>query len=130
MVAATLSQDWNPPGCVNVQETYSYDKRLQPNMLELGTSSAPSSYYCLVFNYYLDQSNPTSCATPSQGRWLSPDPVGGDPTNPQTLNRYAYVLNNPTTLTDPSGLYLTAGYACFNVFGTCAERSPLGSRFT
>ncbi|MGH9396820.1 MAG: RHS repeat-associated core domain-containing protein, partial [Terriglobia bacterium] len=39
-----------------------------------------------------------------QGRWLSPDPLGGDITNPQSLNRYAYALNNPTTLTDPSGL--------------------------
>jgi RHS repeat-associated protein len=40
----------------------------------------------------------------NQGRWLSPDPLGGDVTNPQSLNRYPYVLNNPTTLTDPSGL--------------------------
>jgi RHS repeat-associated protein len=38
-------------------------------------------------------------------RWLTPDPMGGDVTNPQSLNRYAYVLNNPTTLTDPLGLY-------------------------
>jgi RHS repeat-associated protein len=38
------------------------------------------------------------------GRWFSPDPVAGDITNPQSLNRYAYVLNNPTTLTDPLGL--------------------------
>ena len=41
------------------------------------------------------------------GRWLNPDPAGlgsVDITNPQTLNRYAYVTNNPTTLTDPLGL--------------------------
>jgi len=40
----------------------------------------------------------------SKGRWLSPDPAGlaaVDLTNPQSLNRYAYVLNKPTTLTDP-----------------------------
>jgi RHS repeat-associated protein len=36
--------------------------------------------------------------------WLSPDPLGGDITNPQSLNRYAYAMNNPTTLTDPLGL--------------------------
>ncbi len=42
--------------------------------------------------------------SPNIGRWHSPDPLAGDITNPQTLNRYAYVLNNPTTLIDPSGL--------------------------
>ncbi len=40
-------------------------------------------------------------------RRLSPDPLGGDVTNPQSLNRYAYVMNNPTTLTDPLGLDAT-----------------------
>ncbi len=30
--------------------------------------------------------------------------LGGDITNPQSLNRYAYALNNPTTLNDPSGM--------------------------
>jgi RHS repeat-associated protein len=41
-----------------------------------------------------------------QGRWLGPDPYMGsyDLTNPQSLNRYAYVLNNPLSFTDPSGL--------------------------
>ena len=38
------------------------------------------------------------------GRWLSPDPVAGSALNPQSLNRYAYVLNNPTNLIDPLGL--------------------------
>lgn len=38
------------------------------------------------------------------GRWMTPDPMGGDITNPQSLNRYAYAMNNPTTLTDPKGL--------------------------
>jgi RHS repeat-associated protein len=40
----------------------------------------------------------------AQGRWLSPDPVGGNITHPQSLNRYAYVLNNPTSFVDPLGL--------------------------
>jgi RHS repeat-associated protein len=39
------------------------------------------------------------------GRWLSPDPDCFGCTNPQKLNRYAYVLNNPVTLTDPLGLF-------------------------
>ncbi len=38
------------------------------------------------------------------GRWLSPDPLGGQISNPQSLNRYSYALNNPTTNIDPSGL--------------------------
>jgi RHS repeat-associated protein len=42
--------------------------------------------------------------SPNLGRWLSPDRMGGDITNPQSLNRYAYVLNNPCSLTDPLGL--------------------------
>ena len=42
----------------------------------------------------------------AQGRWLSPDPYDGsyDLNYPQTLNRYAYVGNNPLGYTDPSGL--------------------------
>src|SRR5437867_1124291 len=42
--------------------------------------------------------------TPNQGRWLSPDPLGGDVANPQSLDRYAYALNSPTNLVDPLGL--------------------------
>jgi RHS repeat-associated protein len=42
-----------------------------------------------------------------QGRWPSPDPAGlfaVDPSNPQSWNRYAYVLNNPLAMTDPTGM--------------------------
>jgi len=48
------------------------------------------------------------------GRWLSPDTVGGDVTNPQSLDRYTYALDNPTTLTDPVGLdsAFTIDYGC------------------
>jgi RHS repeat-associated protein len=43
-----------------------------------------------------------------QGRWLRPDPYYGsyDFSNPQSFNRYAYVLNNPLSVVDPSGLVL------------------------
>ena len=37
------------------------------------------------------------------GRFLSPDPYIQNPGNTQFFNRYAYVLNNPLTFTDPSG---------------------------
>ncbi len=41
-----------------------------------------------------------------QGRWLAPDPYMGsyDLTNPQTMNRYTYALNNPVSAVDPSGM--------------------------
>jgi RHS repeat-associated protein len=41
----------------------------------------------------------------SMGRFLSPDPLGGSPLNPQSLNRYGYAFNNPLTNTDPTGMY-------------------------
>jgi hypothetical protein len=40
---------------------------------------------------------------PILGRFLSPDPLIQAPDMTQSLNRYAYCLNNPLTLTDPSG---------------------------
>ncbi len=43
---------------------------------------------------------------PAHGRWTQPDPAGMgvvDPTNPQTWNRYAYVLNNPMAMIDMLG---------------------------
>jgi len=38
------------------------------------------------------------------GRFLSTDPASGNIADPQSLNRYAYVLNDPCNLTDPLGL--------------------------
>ena len=40
----------------------------------------------------------------NMGRFMSPDPLGGHNEDPQTLNRYSYVRNNPLSLTDPTGL--------------------------
>ncbi len=39
------------------------------------------------------------------GRWLSADSSGPDLTNPQSLNKYRYGLNNPLRYTDPNGRY-------------------------
>jgi RHS repeat-associated protein len=38
------------------------------------------------------------------GRFNSPDPIGGGPSDPQSLNRYAYSRNDPINLVDPLGL--------------------------
>jgi len=37
------------------------------------------------------------------GRWLSADTIVPQPGNPQSLNRFSYVLGNPLEYTDPSG---------------------------
>ena len=53
-----------------------------------------------------DQYNTLNRHYTPMGRWMSPDPGGLKMVNlsdPQTWNLYAYVRNNPTTLTDPSG---------------------------
>ena len=51
-------------GCVNAQETYTYNNRLQPWMIELGTSANNSADYCLLYNYYTSWTAPTSCPSP------------------------------------------------------------------
>ena len=62
----------------------------------VGTSNGDLTYYFPEREY-----------RSSQGRWNTPDPAGlaaANPANPQSWNRYAYVLNNPMALVDPSGL--------------------------
>jgi RHS repeat-associated protein len=41
---------------------------------------------------------------PQSGRFLQRDPIAGAPAAPASLHRYAYALNSPLTLADPSGL--------------------------
>jgi RHS repeat-associated protein len=63
-----------------------------------GNSATVDSMVSIPFRKY----------NPYQGRWISPDPGGlsvVDPSNPQSWNRYAYVLNNPLAFKDPLGLY-------------------------
>jgi RHS repeat-associated protein len=43
------------------------------------------------------------------GRFMSGDPLDGDTSDPQSLNRYPYARNNPINLVDPSGL-VASGY--------------------
>lgn len=44
--------------------------------------------------------------SPAQGRFISVDPLGASATNlnPQSFNRYSYVLNNPVNFIDPDGM--------------------------
>jgi len=52
---------------------------------------------------------------PQLGRFLSADPVVQDATDLQAFNHYAYVRNNPLSLTDPSGFSFLGGI--FNAIG-------------
>jgi RHS repeat-associated protein len=40
---------------------------------------------------------------PALGRFTAPDTIVPSPTDPQTLNRFAYARNNPLRLVDPTG---------------------------
>lgn len=53
---------------------------------------------------------------PSVGRFLQPDTIIPQPRNPQSMNRYSWVLNNPLALIDPEGHFpwlavIGVGYA-------------------
>jgi RHS repeat-associated protein len=77
-------------------------------------------------------------------RFLSPDTMVPDPRNPQALNRYSYVNNNPMRYTDPTGHMevipgsedANAAFGAFDVTGygfnsTPSEfESPAGSSST
>ncbi|MDW8101216.1 MAG: RHS repeat-associated core domain-containing protein [Anaerolineae bacterium] len=52
---------------------------------------------------------------PSLGRFLQPDPLVPEPGNPQALNRYSYVLNNPIKYTDPSGHWVETAWDLFSI---------------
>jgi RHS repeat-associated protein len=77
-------------------EVYAQSPNLYQDFTGANTDLSSSLYDMAFREYY-----------PSEGRWITPDPGGlaaVDLANPQSLNRYAYVMNNPTTLIDPLGL--------------------------
>jgi RHS repeat-associated protein len=46
------------------------------------------------------------------GRFMSPDPLAGQISNPQSLSRYAYVVGDPINATDPTGLDICMDNNC------------------
>ena len=97
--------------------------------MRLGSTPARSMYFDLAFAPFGETYVPSGTTDPSftgqrqdtvaglydfperqystQGRWPAPDPAGLGSmhlSDPQTLNRYAYVRNNPLVLIDPQGL--------------------------
>ena len=74
---------------------------------------------------------------PLVGRMMSADPFIQAPGSLQSYNRYAYVMNNPLNLTDPSGYFSLRGFLKnpFKAFNSHGDRvggailgAPFGSR--
>lgn len=80
----------------------------QPFGEEGGTSGTSEKHR--FTNYERDSESNTDYAMNRQyemgnGRYKQPDIVGGSIGDPQSLNRYAYSLNDPVNVADPSGLF-------------------------
>jgi len=58
---------------------------------------------------------------PELGRFLSADPFVQDLTNLQAHNRYTYVLNNPLSLTDPTGFFFGVIFRKVPILGQIAQ---------
>ena len=65
----------------------------------------------------------------SAGRFCSADPVGGNPEDPQTWNRYPYSRNDPINITDPSGQsfwsWLAKIFEIVAIFAVAEEFAPV-----
>ncbi|MFQ5904177.1 MAG: RHS repeat domain-containing protein, partial [Candidatus Binatia bacterium] len=83
-----FGEAWNPSGTTTKWQFTSYERDTE------------SSLDYAMFRY--DSSR--------LGRFLTPDPLAGSIANPQSLNRYAYVLNDPVNLIDPLGLEPECGF--------------------
>lgn len=81
---------------------------------EGGTSGEVSKHR--FTNYERDGESNTDYAVNRQyamstGRYNQPDAIAGSGSNPQSLNRYAYSMNDPINLIDPLGL--SPGVVCY-----------------
>lgn len=64
---------------------------------------------------------------PTLGRFLQADPHVQAPSNSQNYNRYSYVLNNPMSMTDPSGYFFNRLFKEVNrVLGDFAPLASIG----
>lgn len=89
--------------------TTCYDSEFTPYGQELNhTNLCPSTYNYKFTGYERDPETGLDYAfaryySSRLGRFMSLDSLGGQISDPQSLNRYAYVGNRPTKFTDPLG---------------------------
>jgi RHS repeat-associated protein len=74
-----------------------------------GSTTAPTEHHFTGKERDTESGNdyfPARYYASSMGRFMSPDPYNGsyDTSNPQSMNRYVYAMNNPLSNIDPSGL--------------------------
>ena len=111
-----LTDYWHPDwlGTSRLESTPSRTVDVDAAFAPYGEMYAHSGSFDMTFtgSTYTDHASdlydfPAREYHPTWGRWLRPDPAGlaaVDLSNPQSLNRYAYGLNRPTSVTDPLGL--------------------------
>lgn len=71
-------------------------------MIELGTPSNATADYCLVYNYYPNVANPSSCSVPAQGGYNGGNVIGTfyqDDVNPSLSHTEAYTYDFLNRLT-------------------------------
>lgn len=92
------------------QRTISFDRSFAPfgELISISGGTTNADFTGLTQDTISGEyDTPNRELAPTQGRWLSPDPAGlgsVDLFNPQSWNRYTYVGNIPTSITDPTGL--------------------------
>jgi RHS repeat-associated protein len=84
IVSATTYHPYGEPNAEEGTEEY----------LFTGKEQDVTGFYYYGARYY----------DPEIGRFLTGDPLKGERREPQTLNRYAYCLNNPLKYIDPTGM--------------------------
>ncbi|MBL8090816.1 MAG: RHS repeat-associated core domain-containing protein [Anaerolineales bacterium] len=70
--------------------------------------------------------------SPTLGRFILPDNIIPDVTNPQAWNRYSYVVNNPIKYNDPTGHCFVAGIdtmACAGILLATAVVLTVGALY-
>ena len=90
-----------------VTASYAYDAYGNAQGFNPATAATPILYAGGYYDAQIQSYNLRSRNyDPSTGRFDRMDSFGGDPTDPRTLERYAYTENDPINHTDPSGKFI------------------------